>query len=224
MQNIDLNYYSATRPEIRSIIPSYEVDVNSPRILEIGCGTGNFRNNFSYPVEYWGVEPFDNAAQIASDVLDRVLIGTYEKIHNELPNNYFDCVVCCDVIEHMENPSGFLNSIKDKIKPDGCLVGSIPNVRYITNLYKLLFEKDWCYTDAGTLDRTHLRFFTEKSLRKLFLDCGFEIELFYGINSISISTRTWRYFIFTVLSVLATKFFLKDAKYFQFSFRVKYVK
>ncbi len=46
------------------------------------------------------------------------------------------------------------------------MVGSVPNVRYFKNLFDLLVLRDWDYKDSGVLDRTHLRYFTLKSLRR----------------------------------------------------------
>ena len=40
---------------------------------------------------------------------------------------------------------------------------------------KLLIRGEWEYRDRGILDRTHLRFFTIKSIREMVEDAGFEI-------------------------------------------------
>lgn len=80
-----------------------------------------------------------------------------------LPDQHFDMVICNDVIEHMVDHDHFLEHIKTKMRPGACIVGSIPNVRHLTALFKLLVAKDWPYSASGILDRTHLRFFTENS-------------------------------------------------------------
>ena len=51
-------------------------------------------------------------------------------------------------------------------------------------LYHLIVKKDWQYQDHGVLDRTHLRFFTKKSLIRLIGKSGFEISSIEGINSV----------------------------------------
>jgi hypothetical protein len=40
-------------------------------------------------------------------------------------------------------------------------------VRHYSVLLPLVFSGSWAYTDAGILDRTHLRFFTRKSALQL---------------------------------------------------------
>lgn len=138
--------------------------------------------NFSdRKLEYWGVEP-SSAAEQAQVVLDHVLAGTYDAVEGSLPSNYFDVVICNDVIEHLPDHDAFLASIKGKLASGGSLVASLPNVRYIENLKGLLLARDWQYTDAGILDRTHLRFFTRKSICRTLQEHGFQIDEMVGLN------------------------------------------
>jgi 2-polyprenyl-3-methyl-5-hydroxy-6-metoxy-1,4-benzoquinol methylase len=176
---VDLQYFQADRgPMVRFLPSSYR------RVLEIGCAAGGFSDHLRLPCEIWGVEPNPEAAEAATQKMHRVLIGTYGAVAGDLPERYFDLVVCNDVIEHMDDHDAFLEAIKQKMAPGGHIVGSIPNVRHITALFKLLVQRDWPYADSGILDRTHLRFFTEKSLRRALLEHGYRIEKFAGIGSI----------------------------------------
>ena len=186
------------------------------RVLEIGCAEGKFRENLNQVHEYWGVEPVESSATTASTRLDKVLIGTYQEIHNQIPNDYFDLVICNDVIEHMVDHDEFLQSIKKKIKKGGCLIASIPNVRYLPNLIKILVKKDWEYKDEGILDRTHLRFFTKKSLIRTITDNGYVIDQFMGLNPFrrcSIIKRCFYYFVILL--------FGQDVRFLQFGIRIR---
>ena len=169
--------YHSTRIEMVDFLPS-----EYSKVLEIGCNEGNFRQFTSKQCEYWGIEPFEEAANIAKTKIDKVLVGFYDKIANEIPSNYFDLIIAFDVIEHMEQPWNFLQSIKEKMTANASIVLSIPNVRCYSNLKELLYKKDWKYKDWGILDITHLRFFTEKSIIRLLNENGFEIEKIQGIN------------------------------------------
>jgi hypothetical protein len=55
-------------------------------------------------------------------------------------------------------------------------------MRHWEVLWQLLARKDWQYGRDGIMDRTHLRFFTEKSIKRLFQETGFDIERASGIN------------------------------------------
>lgn len=200
------DYYKNERPEMLSYIPS-----NAKTFVELGCGEGNFglqlktRNN----AEVWGLELEKSEGDVASKKLDKVLIGDISKTINELPDDYFDCVICNDILEHLVDPFTILNQLKDKLKAEGCLVASIPNIRFFNTLIKFVFGKEWEYEDDGVMDKTHLRFFTKKSIARTFQQLGYKIETIQGIND----TKSLRY-TFANLLMLGT---ISDTKYRQFA-------
>ncbi len=205
-------YHEGIRSEVIEFIPQ-----KYSKVLEIGCGKGGFRVNVSNDCEYWGVEPYEEVANIAKKNLDKVLVGTFDNVSDDLPDNYFDLIICNDVIEHMVDHHIFYNQIKNKCVKGAYMIGSIPNVRYIKNLHEVLIKKDWGYKDEGILDRTHLRFFTLKSIKRDFLHNQFDIEKLNGINKISFSKRR-----LSGLKMILFQFLLgEDTKFLQFGFRVK---
>jgi len=214
-----ISYYGQSREEIMSLIPP-----NRRRILEIGCGEGLFSEKITGAEERWGVEPNEAAASAAKGRLTRVINKLFDEAKPDLPEQYFDLVICNDVIEHMTNHDKFLNEIKNYIAPGGVIVGSIPNVRYHKNLFNVLFAKDWEYTDSGILDRTHFRFFTEKSLRRSLSSAGFVIEELHGVNGgIEFGLSKWKlaYSVFAVLSIALSFGYFGDIKHLQFAFRAR---
>ena len=165
------SYYELSRPEIARII------VGKPkRILEIGCAAGNFKHNIAWDCDYHGVDPAAEAIEKASLKGITTYHGTYDTVKNQLPDHYFDLVIANDVIEHMDYPLTFLRSIRGKLAENGHIIGSVPNVRYVSNLWNLLLKRDWQYTEAGVLDNTHLRFFTQKSIARTLTEAGFSID------------------------------------------------
>lgn len=104
----------------------------------------------------------------------------YDDVEAELPEQYFDLIVCNDVIEHMPDHDAFLEQIKRKLAPGGRLLISIPNVRYFSNLYNLLVRKDWEYKDAGVLIEPTC--VSPKSLLRTLEEHRFEILNFQRIN------------------------------------------
>lgn len=207
----DSNYHNGLRHEMKEFLPDCPVNV-----LEIGCGDGAFVECVPEHSEYWGVEPKAESAKVAEGRLTRVHAALYDDIADQLPDTYFDLVICNDVIEHMPDHEEFLRNIQRKMTPGGHLVGSIPNVRYYENLRHLILERDWKYREQGILDRTHLRFFTGKSLLSCLRDCGFEVEIFKGINGIKKRymppQRIFKQCMFSLLG--------DDMRYVQFGFRV----
>jgi 2-polyprenyl-3-methyl-5-hydroxy-6-metoxy-1,4-benzoquinol methylase len=203
-------YYDGERPEMIPLIPSVY-----HRVLEIGCGNGSFRKFLTIrPHEYWGIEPNEKAAKDAQKILDKVIVGFYGDVTSLIPDNYFDLIICLDVIEHIEDTKNFLRSISKKLDPiHGHIIFSIPNVRYFDNIIELLIRKDWKYRNAGILDETHLRFFTQKSIIRLFNENGFIIEQLQGLNPV----EGKRYFLIKILDK-----FIGDMAFLQFGIRVMF--
>ena len=172
-------YYTDPREEMPAFIP-----LSCKRILEVGCGEGNFGKLLKERegVEVWGVELSESAAKVAESKLDRVLAGDFHENYPLLPKRNFDCLVFNDVLEHFTDPDRVLELCRDILVPGGYIVCSIPNVRYIRNLYEVLIEKDWEYKAGGILDRTHYRFFTQKSIIRMFTNTGYTVVNCTGIN------------------------------------------
>jgi 2-polyprenyl-3-methyl-5-hydroxy-6-metoxy-1,4-benzoquinol methylase len=179
------SYFSNVRPEVAALLPT-----RPAHVLEIGCGEGRFSAQVKQRDSYWGVEPSTAAAEKARAVLDRVIVGTYDQAESELPDRHFDLVICNDVMEHMVDHDAFLDAIKRKMAPGGQMIGSVPNVRYLPHLWQVIFGKDWRYESEGVLDRTHLRFFTDSSLRRAFFNHGYKVEKVVGLNSV-IADSPW---------------------------------
>lgn len=83
----------------------------------------------------------------------------------------FDAVLACDVLEHLRKPEEVLHRLSEFVAPMGRLVISVPNIAYagvVAAMRNGIFD----YSDKGQLDRTHVRFFTRRSIEKILLDCG----------------------------------------------------
>lgn len=173
-RGLDKDYFRHARPEMLRFLPE-----NRRRVLEIGCSAGAFISSIPGCEEKWGIEPSD-AASDAEGKLTRVLRGTFDAVKGHLPANYFDVIVCNDVIEHMVDHQSFLREVQKYLVPGGMLIGSLPNVCFYDNLFRALFDNDWEYLDSGVLDRTHLAFFTTKSFRRLLEETGYHVVKIQG--------------------------------------------
>jgi 2-polyprenyl-3-methyl-5-hydroxy-6-metoxy-1,4-benzoquinol methylase len=188
------------------------VPEDSRRILDVGCGEGLFSEEIKRKLraEVWGIEYDSNAAEKAKCKVDKVLHGDLNALIDNLPEKYFDCIVLNDVLEHLVDPYTVLARLKVKLVENGVIVASIPNVWHISVLKELFLHKQWKYTDAGILDRTHLRFFTKKSILEMFDATGFDVIRIKGINK----TSSFRKFHLWNILCLG---YLSDAKYAQYA-------
>jgi 2-polyprenyl-3-methyl-5-hydroxy-6-metoxy-1,4-benzoquinol methylase len=208
------DYFLETRPEMLPFVP-----LECRRILDVGCGSGGFGQTLKRDrtVEVWGIEPVSTAAATAATRLDRVIESIFSP---QLPLQLgsFDCVIFNDVLEHLFDPREALIYARQLLTPRGCIVASIPNIRHFPTLWALVVRKEWTYREFGILDRTHLRFFTRKSIEPLFRESGLLLEQVKGIKSMCSpfpeDNISWRYF--RILNAL-TLGGVDDMRYLQFA-------
>lgn len=186
----DRHYFSNARAEMLPFIPT-----TARRVLDIGCGSGAFATSVKNKLnaEVWGIE-LTEAAATAREVLHNVICGPIQENMTQLPAAYFDCICLNDVIEHLVDPWSILRQLREKLTAGGVIVASIPNIRHYKNLWHLLADENWQYTDSGIRDRTHLRFFTPLSMRNLFVDCDYRVTSMAGLRgSKKVKVKLWKY-------------------------------
>lgn len=104
----------------------------------------------------------------------------------------FDVVLACDVLEHLRKPEDVLRRLGDFIAPMGRLVISVPNIAYAGVLAAMrngIFD----YSDKGQLDRTHVRFFTKRSIEKMLLNCGWAPR-FWDANRVPVECSEFAWY------------------------------
>ena len=165
-----------------------EINYISPNscVLDVGCACGDFGialkkykdciiYGFEYDIKSIEIAKNSNAYKDITQ-LDINLLST-EDFQNY--KNKFDYIVCGDVLEHLNNPLSILDILKTYLKPTGSIIASIPNIAHSSIKANLLCD-DFTYTNIGLLDKTHIRFFTYKTIYKelskrhwLILKCNF---------------------------------------------------
>ena len=179
-------YFNYARREMLDFIPAGVTSV-----LEIGCGSGAFGAlvKQSRGCRYTGVELVESEANVARTRLDCVVLANIERDALPFSSGEFDCLVCNDVLEHLTDPWAALKKLVSLLQPGGHVVISIPNVRFSEVVKGLLFRDEWVYQSQGVLDRTHLRFFTKKTVVDLLESAGTEVIELRGINGIEYAWR-----------------------------------
>jgi 2-polyprenyl-3-methyl-5-hydroxy-6-metoxy-1,4-benzoquinol methylase len=137
------------------------------RVLDIGCGTGAWvpALRAKGAQSLVGIEFATDAADRAERVYDRIIRRPVENVElADLGGQPFDTIIAADVIEHLVDPWRELRRWTEWAAPGGQLVVSVPNVRYF-KIVGSLIQGRFDYSDApGLMDRTHLRWFTRRSL------------------------------------------------------------
>lgn len=144
------------------------------KVLDIGTASGTLarmcQNN---SLCLFGVEPNPEWAQIASPLYEKIWVGYIDDIDNAALQGY-NAVVLGDVLEHLSAPEVILQKLVTFQESNTTFMISVPNIANIWVRLNLLMGR-FDYTDRGILDRTHLRFFTRKTLTTMVKNTGLEI-------------------------------------------------
>lgn len=150
------------------------------QVLEIGTASGYMGEYLikEKNCEVWGVEPVSELYEDAKNFgYTQLFKATVEEflLQPELVGKQFDIIFLGDVLEHMVHPEKVLRELKELLKPDGRFVISLPNVAHYSIRWQLLMGR-WDMQDGGIMDRTHLKFFTLKTMKELVEASGLVLE------------------------------------------------
>ena len=190
---------------------------NGKRVLEVGCSTGFMsrlmveRNCIVTGIEV-DAEAADEARRYCEDVhvLDLNTCDWIGNIHKKA----FDVVLLGDVLEHLADPARVLRQVGDVLSTDGSLVISLPNVVHWATRFKVLMGQ-FDYQPWGTLDHTHLRFFTLTNARELIESAGYRIIRFhptFGGRMSGYARPVWRLLARSMPGLFAYQFLFEARK------------
>jgi len=159
---------------------TYALDAVPPgsRVLDIGSGPGGLAGELlkkgcqvtlvdQYPAQVDGGD-----VQVVVQNLDEDL--TFDAADQ-------DVLLLLDVIEHLRDPERFLEQLRGQFAYEPKrLILTTPNVAFII-MRAMLALGQFNYGKAGILDRTHMRLFTFRTLRRLLSDEGFRIKELRGV-------------------------------------------
>jgi len=142
------------------------------KLLDVGCGNGVFlKEAQKHGFEIWGID-FDKQSIKAAKKnlgIDTLYNMSLEEFHNfaKKKNIKFDVITFFEVLEHQDRPMEFLQMVKDLLKDEGYIAGSVPN-------REGLFRKiDWKYFH-GDYPPHHFLRFSQTALYKTLELAGFK--------------------------------------------------
>lgn len=177
------------RRECADLVPA-----SARRVLDWGCDQGGFGWHLQQLApgrHVVGLDGNERALRVAGQRL--ASSGDAFDFDGEWPvgldwriTGFWDCLTFLDVLEHLSLPGRLLRRARSLLKPDGCVVASIPNVRNLANLYALVARGEFRYFRAGrdefrgphdnVLSAGHIRLFTKDSIAAMFEAAGYRIE------------------------------------------------
>ena len=143
-------------------------------VLDVGCSDGALGERVraqGHVVVGIDLERHD----LVEDRLNKFIQADLDHgVPKNLPG-LFDVVLCADVVEHVRQPDVLLNELRAVVAPGGSVLVSIPNFGHWYPRVRTMFGL-FDYDRRGILDRTHVRFFTHRSFKRLAQTAGYSVQ------------------------------------------------
>ncbi len=154
-------------------------------VCDLGCGNGYLASRLGASgLRVTGVDASESGLAIANQsyATDKVRFLRAEiapSVADRLTTERrFDLVVSSDVIEHLYRPSALIETAGKLLKPGGYLIVGTPYHGYLKNLAISILNQ-WDAHHGVHWDGGHIKFFSEKTLRSLVVQHGFQHAVFH---------------------------------------------
>ena len=174
MNAVHAQYPDYANPELLEKIP-----LTAKTILDVGCAQGALGADYlrrNPGCRVLGMEINEAAAAHAKQRISEVFVGDVEK--TPMPFNVpdgIDCIIYGDVLEHLSDPWAVLKEHAKYLSPQGTVLVCMPNIEHWSFVARLLLGK-FEYEDNGLFDRTHLRWFTPRTMANALTQAGLELS------------------------------------------------
>jgi SAM-dependent methyltransferase len=133
----------------------------TPRLLDVGCGTGGTMDRLRTLGEVWGLDMEPLALELCRE-RGHTNLTLASATDMPYPNNYFDAIVALDVLEHIEDHVSATQEIARVLKPGGTLVVTVP-----------AYQSLWSRHDIAL---HHVRRYRTPEVRELLKGAGLLVE------------------------------------------------
>jgi SAM-dependent methyltransferase len=154
-------WFVARRRILASILTRLVKPLAKPRILEAGCGTGGNLRMLSAFGDVDAFEPDEKARLHARRTSGLEVCAGDLPAGIPYPKGTFDLIVALDVLEHVERDEESLAELRDRLRPGGAMVVTVPAFPFL-----------WSHHDDV---HHHFRRYRGRELRDKLQRAGFEI-------------------------------------------------
>ena len=146
------------------------------KLLDVGCGAGDFPEAFNYYLPSFKISAIDISKKAIEkakqrDIKANFIVASAE----ELPfkDNCFNVVTCFDVLEHVKSPEKMLGEMQRVLKSGGTLQSFVPTEDNIFSPEGLLIKLGW---KAKEIYGGHPQHYSYGQVKEMFKKNGFEIK------------------------------------------------
>ncbi|GAA5197592.1 hypothetical protein GCM10023322_69200 [Rugosimonospora acidiphila] len=169
------------------------VDRDAVTVLDVGCGAGDNAASLQRRDPHkriFGITGSPKECALAGEHMELCWVADLEaELPPEIDKIQFDCLVFSHVLEHLRDPAALVARLVPSLAPGGTCVIAVPNVlnwRDRLDFLRGRFE----YRDIGTLDATHLRFYTYRTAARQLLATAPELAV--ELVTVSGDVPLWR--------------------------------
>ncbi|SMF67151.1 class I SAM-dependent methyltransferase [Allosphingosinicella indica] len=141
-------WFAARRQILTDLIRRLDLP-QSPRILEVGAGTGSNLEMLKGFGRVDAIEPDDPARALASRRSGIDVMGGMLPDGVKLEDGAYDLIVLLDVLEHIPDDEGTLKALRSKLAPGGRLMVSVPASPWMWSAHDVAHHHQRRYTAAG---------------------------------------------------------------------------
>lgn len=144
------------------------------KVLDVGCASGWFISEISkkYPkANYYGIDIYDKGINFARKNYPRIKFRVADAHRIPYQSNFFDLVVCTEVLEHVDVPKAVLLEIKRVLRKNGIAIIELDSGSWLFSLVWFLWRKG----KGNVWKEAHLHSFNPQKLERVSLECGFKI-------------------------------------------------
>lgn len=136
------------------------------KVLDYGCGAGEFIKFIENDFETFGFEPNEKARSFAKEKTSKT---KFISSLDEIENNSLDAITLWHVFEHIDNQKDVLNIFRNKLKINGLLIIAVPNH---TSYDAKHYQEFWAAYDVPR----HVFHFSKNGMIKLMNNENWKLE------------------------------------------------
>lgn len=101
--------------------------LRNPRILDVGCGTGDYTQGLARFGPTTGIDLSETAVEVARSEFPHIEFVVGNLYDYPLSSDHFDVIIAQEVFDHVENQPAFVDRVASLLRQDGHLILSCTN-------------------------------------------------------------------------------------------------
>lgn len=163
-------WFRGRRAFLERLLGTLDLPERSARVLEVGCGTGG---NLALLQQFGHVDPveFDSTARMIAQAKSGLPVGFCALPSRiDAAEESYDLVALLDVLEHVDEDVGSLNTVAAKARDGGYIVITVP-------------AHPWLWSAHDDVHH-HKRRYTRRTLKRTIAQSGLSLEAIGSFNTL----------------------------------------